>query len=108
MYQFKELYTLDFTKAEYYWQMHEIIRESLDFPDYYGCNWSAFRDCLTDMIGAPIHIEIIGLENVEQRFDDSASKMLNILKDFKHYHNDRYVNDIQIEIVTGDLRTSIS
>ena len=108
MYEYKDLYTIDFTDIEYYWQMHEIIRDALDFPDYYGCNWSAFWDCLTDMIGDPIHIEIIGLEIIERKFVDAASKMLGILKDFKHYSNDKYAHEIQIEIVTGDLRTSIS
>ena len=42
MYQYKDLYTIDFSKVEYYIQMHKIIQEALDFPDYYGCNWDVF------------------------------------------------------------------
>ena len=108
MYKYKDLYTIDFTNVEYYWQMHEIIRDALDFPDYYGCNWSALWDCLTDMVGDPLHIEIIGLEIIEQKFGDTADMLIKILKRLKHYDDDYYVNDIQIEIVTGDLRTTIS
>ena len=108
MYEYKDLYTIDFTDIEYYWQMHEIIRDALDFPDYYGCNWSALWDCLTDMVGDPLHIEIIGLEIIEQKFGDAADMLIKILKRLKHCDDDYYVNDIQIEIVTGDLRTSIS
>ena len=59
MYQFKELYTLDFSKVNYINEVHQIIKDELDFPDYYGMNWSAFWDCLTDMVGDPIHIEIV-------------------------------------------------
>ena len=59
-------YVVDFSKVNYYLEMHEVIEKSLDFPDYYGCNWSAFWDCLTDMYGDPIYIKIIGLEVIER------------------------------------------
>jgi len=62
MYQYKEVYILDFTNIQYYLDFHKIIQEELDFPDYYGKNWSAFWDCLTDMVGDPLHIQIIGLD----------------------------------------------
>ena len=101
MYQFKEIYTIDFSKVEYYIQMHKIIQEALDFPDYCGCNWDAFWDCLTDMVGRPVHIEIIGLNAIEQKFGDEAKTMVDILKEFKHYRNDKYAKDIKIEIVMG-------
>lgn len=105
MYQYRKVYTLDFTNVNHYLEMHFVIRQALDFPDYYGCNWSAFWDCLKDMYGDPIHIEIIGLEVIERKFGDSASKMIEILKRFKHYANDRFSNNIKIEIVSGDTRT---
>ncbi len=41
MYQYKELYTLDFLKVNYLGEVHKIIKEELDFPDYYGENISA-------------------------------------------------------------------
>ena len=36
MYEFKELYTIDFSNVEHYMEIHFIIRKALDFPDYYG------------------------------------------------------------------------
>lgn len=81
--------------------------EEIEFPDYYGCNWSAFGDCLTDMYGNPVHIEIIGLEVIEKKFGDSAKKMIEILKRFKHYANDRFSEKIKIEIVNGETRVSL-
>ena len=59
------------------------------------------------MIGRPIHIEIIGLDIVERKFDDAAEKIISILREFKHCDNDEYVSDIQIEIVSGDTRISL-
>ncbi len=30
-------------------ELHESLAEALSFPDYYGKNWDAFRDCLSDL-----------------------------------------------------------
>ncbi|MBQ2242508.1 MAG: barstar family protein [Clostridia bacterium] len=102
MYQYKEKYIIDFTEVQHYLEMHNIIRQALDWPDYYGCNWDAFWDCLTDMIGRPIHIEIIGLEVIQRKFGDTADKMLEILKEFKHCDNNEYTEEIKIDIVLGN------
>ena len=108
MYQFKELYTLDFSKVNYINEVHQIIKDELDFPDYYGMNWDAFWDCLTDMVGDPIHIEIVGMETVQRKFPRHAQIMLETLKDLKHLDNDDYKKQIRIEIVIGEARYEIS
>ena len=107
MYQYKEKYIIDFTEVQHYLEMHHIIRQALDWPDYYGCNWDAFWDCLTDMVGRPVHIEIIGLNIVEQKFGDEAKTMIDILKEFKHYRSDKYAKDIKIEIVMGERKLEL-
>lgn len=43
-YQVIELSMADLTDDN----VHKKIQESLDFPDYYGCNMEAFEDCLND------------------------------------------------------------
>jgi RNAse (barnase) inhibitor barstar len=35
-------YIIDFTEVNYYLEMHAVIWHAFEFPDYYGCNWSAF------------------------------------------------------------------
>lgn len=88
-------------------EIHPIIKEALDFPDYYGGNLDALWDCLTDMVGRPVRIEIIGLEVIERKFGDYAEKLVDTFRDLKHYDNDTYANEIQIEIVSGDTRVSL-
>ena len=105
---YKEKYSIDFSNVEHYLEMHKTIGEALDFPEYYGCNWDAFWDCLTDLLGRPIHIEIIGLEVIERKFGSAAQKMMEILKEWKHSENDEYASQIQIEIISGDTRVSLS
>ena len=102
MYQYKDLYTIDFTEVNYYLEMHAVIWEALDFPDYYGCNWDAFWDCLTDMVGRPINVKIVGIENIENKFADGARTMLETLQEFKNYRNGKYANDISIIIIRNN------
>ena len=55
MKKFKK-YTVDFTNVNYYLEMHAVIWKSLDFPDYYGNNFDALYDCLTDLENVEINI----------------------------------------------------
>ena len=103
----KKTYIIDFTNIEYYSEVHSVIKSSLDFPDYYGCSLDALWDCLRDMVGEPIHIEILGLDVVERKFGDYAGKLIETFKELQHYRNDKYAHEIQIEIVSGDIRISI-
>ena len=95
-------YTIDFTNVNYYLEMHAVIWKALDFPDYYGRNWSAFWDCLNDMYGDPIHIEIIGIEVIERKFGDAVEKMIGILKKAKYDCEKYFPDSFKIEILRED------
>jgi len=93
-------HTIDFTNVKTYFEMHSVIRDSLDFPFYYGCNWDACWDCLHERINQPIHIQIIGLEVLQQdSFSGEGEAFIDLLRDFKHYKNDKYADTILIEII---------
>ncbi len=40
---------LNFSEAETQQDIHEVLKEALAFPDYYGENLDALYDCLTDI-----------------------------------------------------------
>ena len=103
-----EYYTVDFEGVNSRYTMYDKIKNGLDFPDYFGANLSAIWDCLTDMVGEKIHIEIIGIEVLRQRHEDAANEMIEILNRFKHYCDDQFVNDIQIDVYIGDGKISLS
>ena len=60
------------------------------------------------MVGDPIHIEIVGMETVQRKFPRHAQIMLETLKELKHWNNDKYKDQIKIEIVIGEARYELS
>lgn len=105
-------YTVDFRQVKYYLEMHDVLRESLDFPEYYGRNWDAFWDCITDFFASDesVMIEILGLDVIERLFGDRAKMMIDIMKRAKHYYdsNDTYEAKTKIiQIVDGERRVEI-
>ena len=67
---------LDFTNCN---DMHKLLKEIFEFPDYYGENWSAFWDCLRDFYDSPSIVEIYGLYKLPKEFDEDIEIMLRIL-----------------------------
>ena len=100
MYEYKNPYILDFTNIKYYGEMHLIIKEAFDFPDYYGENWDAFWDCIKALVGDPVNIEIHGFSTLKKKFPDEGKMLLDTLEDLRHWNDDRYIDDISIEIIS--------
>lgn len=93
-------YIVDFADVKYYLQFHDVIRDSLEFPAYYGRNWDALWDCLQEIVNLPTHIQIKNLEVLQKRgFAEVVKMFIDILKEFKHYDNDEYADTILIEII---------
>ncbi|MBQ2881090.1 MAG: hypothetical protein IJE40_02365 [Clostridia bacterium] len=52
-------------------------------------------------------IEIIGLDVVERKFGDTAQKMVQILKEAKHYYGNKYSDITRIVLVSGEHRVEL-
>lgn len=76
-----KIYSLDLTGCKTWWDFHQRIKESLDFPNYYGRNWSAFWDVISTF--GPSIIRIYGADSVVPDLKDYVSKMLEIMEDVK-------------------------
>lgn len=107
MYAYKDPYIIDFSSVKHYLEVHLVIKEALDFPDYYGCNLYALWDCLTDMVGRPLHIEIYGFDKVEQVFEENAQKLLEVFAKLKQEWGDELGYEITICLVDGDKKIYI-
>ena len=60
---------------------------------------------MTNLYGTQIHIEIIGLDDLETRSPDTKNTLIEILKDFKH--SEFFSDDIHIEPVDGDRKVVV-
>ena len=89
---------LDFSGCRYVYDVHSEIKKTLDFPDYYGENWDAFWDCLTDMAGRPLHVQIAGLDVLQRKFPEACAQMLEALRDLRQ----QYGGDISVEILAPE------
>ena len=109
MYEHKEKYTIDFTDVKNFLEMHFVIKEALDFPDYYGCNWDAFWDCITDFIDSRgLDLEIIGLDKIYSEFKEDVDILVELLKDLKHIYNDKYADVVKIVIHHGNSKVELT
>jgi Barstar (barnase inhibitor) len=65
-----------------------VAARALDFPSWFGANWDAFEDCVTDLEWAPAPAYAVLLENMEwfahrvPRDFDTALRILEATAEF--------------------------
>ena len=74
---------IDFSTCKYVDEIHEKLKESFGFPDYYGRNWSAFWDYLDDFCGdktseTTVHVD--GLDRLSKDLRIYSEKMVEIMR----------------------------
>lgn len=80
-------YKIDFTDCRYIYDIHKAIKTGLDFSDYYGENWDAFWDCITDFPDEEFCIEIIGFDKLNKIFADEINIMFKLLLMYRQKYN---------------------
>lgn len=71
--------SLDFSKCKYIGEIHEVLKNSFGFPDYYGENLSALWDCLRYYeFDEDIKVYVNGTSKVPNELHEHIGKMLNI------------------------------
>ena len=61
--------------------LHEMLAVALRFPDYYGKNWDAFWDCITDpdQSDMPRRLIVSGFDMLQQRLPREAELLRRCL-----------------------------
>ena len=95
-------YVIDFKNVKGHFDMFEIISTAMDFPDYFGNNWDAFWDCMTDLICINLEIEILNLDALDSDLREDKEKLICLLKELKHLDNDEWCNITIIKIQDGE------
>lgn len=74
--------TLDVSNIATETELHELLKEQLQFPSHYGMNWDAFWDVITDENGLPDIVELYGWTEFEQRLPETADMLATYFKDY--------------------------
>ena len=76
---------LDFTGCSHWSKIHKIIKESFDFPDYYGENLSALWDCLDGYCSHRLQVYIKGIDTLTEEYFEYMKRVLVI---FSRVHSE--------------------
>lgn len=79
--------TIDLNGCKYLEEIHIRIRDALDFPKYYGKNWSAFGDCINRDCDVDF-VTVVGTSNISNDLKESVNKMIEILERNKQFWKD--------------------
>jgi len=69
-------------------ELHAILMKSLDFPDWYGCNWDAFWDAITALVEMPLEPVLTGWRDFSARLPRDAQLMRECLDDMSRQYPD--------------------
>jgi RNAse (barnase) inhibitor barstar len=54
-------------------ELHELLFEKLNFPEYYGGNWDAFNECIRDPdVALPAQVRVRGMGSLQGRLPRDA------------------------------------
>ena len=74
---------LDFSRCKTIGEVHQVLKNGLGFPGYYGENWDALWDCLDGLFyeRGEYVVEIHGYRAMPEELQDYCQTMLEIFDD---------------------------
>lgn len=69
-------------------ELQAFLRDSLEFPGWYGCNWNAFWDAITALVEMPVVLHLEGWSLFEERLPNDADIMRQCLEEMSREHPD--------------------
>lgn len=86
-------FLIDGTTVDSKEQFLTVMAEALSFPDYFGMNWDAFEDCLTDMSAhedaGGYLIVYDGIQTFAEEDPENFDTAVEILKDAASFWTDQ-------------------
>ena len=77
--------------------LHDVFKQQLELPDYYGKNLDALWDCLTGWVDLPLTVEWHGFHEARSRIGDYADRALET---FRQAQNE--LDDFSVVVVERD------
>lgn len=85
---------LDFSNCKYLGEVHKIIQEKLELPEWYGNNLDALWDALTGIMYVPVDIKIIYKPKKKHlsEFENQINKIIDVFKEAVCEYNEFSLN----------------
>ncbi|GMX62855.1 barstar family protein [Paenibacillus elgii] len=72
---------LDGSKIDNVSQLHAVLKEALELPEYYGNNLDALWDCLTGWVEMPLTIRWLHFQVSEKKLGEYSNRLLLLFRD---------------------------
>ncbi len=81
---------LDFSDCQYLGEVHKIIQEKLELPEWYGENLDALWDALTGIMYVPANITIIykPKKKISTELSDEVYKVIEVFEEAVEEYNE--------------------
>ena len=77
-----EIIEVDFSGCRYLGEIHRILKQQLNFPDYYGENLDALWDCLRDYNDEDaIQVYVKGVNQIPEELSEHMKGILEVFDD---------------------------
>ncbi len=85
--------------------LHQVFKDELGFPDYYGMNWDAWIDCMTHLDDSRIGpfkndevlcLEISDTEDFNTRLPDLVKHLIECTSFVNQHYKDYVKKNIQV------------
>jgi len=74
---------IDLSSIETEEQLHALLSSVLSFPAFYGNNWDAFYDSITDLIDLPVNIKFTGSQKLRLALPSSYQQLQTCFTDLE-------------------------
>ncbi|MFA4135189.1 MULTISPECIES: barstar family protein [unclassified Brevibacillus] len=84
--------TIDVSNVKSNKDLHSLLKSSLNFPDFYGMNMSAFWDAITGLVEMPINLTFIGWDSLKELLPDVTATFEKTLEQYNDYYPNHACN----------------
>ncbi len=78
---------IDVTEVKSISELHQLFKQELQFPDYYGMNWDAFWDSITGLIQMPEMLIIYGFDKLQTELPKDSEILSEIIEQYNKIGN---------------------
>lgn len=72
-------------------ELHQVFKDRLAFPDFYGRNWDAFWDTITGLVELPEQLTLLHWSSFVRKFPKDGKILLRLVRDYNSISHQQIV-----------------